>query len=198
MQRRRFLSTLGRAGVAASATFALAGRGHGSGAKPRIRVGQIGTGHAHADGKLAALRRSSEYEVVGVVEPDERLRRAAMARKDYQGVAWLTEEQLFNSPGLKAVAVETEGGAGNGVQLYDAATGALRALDASPSLYRGLAWRRKADDLAVLRTVVDTQARDTAHVVLAFSRASSAFWAILIPPALPRPPIRTWALIAQG
>lgn len=108
MRRRLFLSTLGRAGVAASATFALAGRGHGASAKPPIRVGQIGTGHAHADGKLAALRRSSEYEVVGVVEPDERLRRSAMARKDYQGVAWLTEEQLLNTAGLKAVAVETE------------------------------------------------------------------------------------------
>lgn len=108
MQRRRFLSTLGQAGLAASGTFALAGRSRGAGATTRIRVGQIGTGHAHADGKLAALRRSAEYEVVGVVEPDERLRRAAMARKDYQGVAWLTEEQLFNAPGLKAVAVETE------------------------------------------------------------------------------------------
>ena len=76
--------------------------------KPRLRIGQIGTGHAHADGKLAVIRRSSDFELVGVVEPDERLRRAAEARKDYQGVSWLTTEQLLNTPGLRAVAVETE------------------------------------------------------------------------------------------
>ena len=35
-------------------------------------------------------------------------------------------------------------------------------------------------------------------IASAWARASSASAAILIPPALPRPPIRTWALIAQG
>lgn len=108
MQRRRFLSTLGQAGLAASGTLSLGSKVSAATAKPRLRVGQIGTGHAHADGKLRALRQSAEYDVVGVVEPDERLRRLAMARKDYQGLTWLTEEQLFNTPNLKAVAVETE------------------------------------------------------------------------------------------
>lgn len=74
----------------------------------RLKIGQIGTTHAHADGKAGALRRSADFELVGVVEPDEQLRRAAEARKDYQGVRWLTEEQLFNTPGLRAVAVETQ------------------------------------------------------------------------------------------
>jgi hypothetical protein len=108
MQRREFLSKIARAGVAASSTattFSLAPAAEG---KPRIRIGQIGTGHAHADGKLAAILRSPNFELAGVVEPDERLRRAAATRKDYKDVHWLTEEQLLNTPGLRAVAVETE------------------------------------------------------------------------------------------
>ena len=36
------------------------------------------------------------------------MRRSAAARKPYAGVKWLTEEQLFNTPGLRALAVETE------------------------------------------------------------------------------------------
>lgn len=73
----------------------------------KIRIGQIGTGHAHAAGKMAAYRASADYEVVGVVEPDPRRRAAAKMSKAYDGVAWMTEEQLLNSPGLQAVAIET-------------------------------------------------------------------------------------------
>lgn len=76
--------------------------------RPRIRIGQIGTGHAHASGKMAAMRKSVDFEVVGVVEPDERLRRAIEKHKAYENVPWMTEEQLLAVPGLQAVAVETE------------------------------------------------------------------------------------------
>ena len=108
MHRREFISTLGQAGLLATGTIAATHSVRAAGSKPRIRVGQIGTGHAHADGKLATLRRSPDYEVVGVVESDERLRRTAAQRKDYQGLPWLTEEQLLNTKGLQAVVVETE------------------------------------------------------------------------------------------
>ncbi|MBI4621971.1 MAG: Gfo/Idh/MocA family oxidoreductase, partial [Verrucomicrobia bacterium] len=108
MHRRTFLSTLGQAGLAASGAISLSGLVRAAGTKPRLRIGQIGTGHAHADGKVAALRRSPDFELVGVVEPDEQLRRAAERRKDYQGVPWLMEEALLNTQGLRAVAVETE------------------------------------------------------------------------------------------
>src|SRR6185295_9707864 len=76
--------------------------------KPRLRIGQIGTGHAHADGKIAMLRRSPDFELIGVVEPDAQLRRAAEARAVYQGIRWMTEEELLNTTELRAVAVETE------------------------------------------------------------------------------------------
>ena len=55
ISRRSFL-----AASAALATPAFA-------AAPRIRFGQIGTQHAHAAGKMEALRRLSDlYEVVGL------------------------------------------------------------------------------------------------------------------------------------
>ena len=85
----------------------------------------------------------------------------------------VTEFAWSERGALLAFTVETEAGTGNAVQLYDAATGALRVLDSSASLYRMLAWREKSEDLAVLRSRVEKEFRDTAHVVLAWTRASS-------------------------
>lgn len=72
----------------------------------RIRYGQIGVGHAHA-AKMQAYRRSPDYEVIGVVETDPELRARAETGDIYRGLPWLTEEQLFNTPGLQVVGVET-------------------------------------------------------------------------------------------
>ena len=106
MNRRTFLSTTGVAGAAfALGTHIAAGQSQ----PPRIRIGQIGTGHAHASGKLGAMRSLSDlYEVVGIAEPDAQRREAAQRNKAYEGLKWMTEEQLLNTKGLQAVAVETE------------------------------------------------------------------------------------------
>jgi len=73
----------------------------------RIKIGQVGTTHAHARGKIETLKKlTNTFELVGVVEPDRQKRRAAQNNKAYKGVTWLTEEQLLNTKGLKAVAVE--------------------------------------------------------------------------------------------
>ena len=76
----------------------------------RIKIGQIGTAHGHAEGKLAVYRRSPDYEVVGVVEPDARLREAAARHPTYADLRWLTLDELLSVPGLEAVAIETEVG----------------------------------------------------------------------------------------
>ena len=74
----------------------------------RIKIGQLGTRHAHAVGKMEALRKLSDlYEVVGVVEPDPRARAEAQRRTPFRDLPFISEEALLNSPGLKAVAVET-------------------------------------------------------------------------------------------
>jgi len=74
--------------------------------KTPIRIGQIGVGHAHAS-KLGVYRKSADYEVVGVVEPDASLRKRAEADPTYRDLPWMTQEQLLNTPGLQAVLIET-------------------------------------------------------------------------------------------
>ncbi|MFQ5734121.1 MAG: Gfo/Idh/MocA family protein [Planctomycetaceae bacterium] len=72
-----------------------------------IRIGQIGVGHAHASGKMRVYRASKDFEVVGVVEPDAKLRAVARKHGTYKDLTFVTREQLLAVKGLKAVAVET-------------------------------------------------------------------------------------------
>ena len=72
----------------------------------KIKYGQIGVGHAHAS-KISAYRQSSDYEVVGVVEPDPQLRERASSSAAYSGLKWMSREQLLNTAGLQVVGVET-------------------------------------------------------------------------------------------
>ncbi len=84
MKRRTFLLACGSTAFAASASS-------------RLRIGQIGTEHAHAGGKMAAMRSLTDlWEVVGVTGP-----------KGYEGVKSMTVEELLAGPDLKAIAVET-------------------------------------------------------------------------------------------
>src|SRR5687768_14910600 len=52
-----------------------------------------------------------------------------------------------------AMIIDAANRAGNGVRVYDAASGVTRTLDADTAMYTGLQWRDDADDLAVLRIV---------------------------------------------
>ncbi len=70
---------------------------------------------------------------------------------------------------LIALAISAEGKAGNGVQLFDAATGVLRVLDSSASIYAGLAWRKNAPDLAVFRTKTDDHRDGPTHLIMAWT-----------------------------
>jgi predicted dehydrogenase len=102
--RRAFLKHVAGA-TATLSTLAVSAPGQ-SPQKRRIRIGQIGVGHAHAT-KLSVYRSSDDYEVVGIVEPDTELRQGAEANPVYQGLSWMTQEQLLDTPGLEAVLVET-------------------------------------------------------------------------------------------
>jgi len=74
----------------------------------KIKVGQVGTSHAHARGKMETLRKlAHEYEVAGIVEPNPSRRQAMENRPAYKGLKWMTEEQLLNTKGLQAIVVET-------------------------------------------------------------------------------------------
>jgi dienelactone hydrolase len=121
-----------------------------------------------ADGRFLLLR---SY-------PGEGRRAASLVVRDLAsgstvGFGNVAEQAWSDRGALLAMAMETETGEGNGVQLYDAATGVLRLLDSSASRYRALAWREGADDLAALRTHADEGFTDTTHVALAWRGAGS-------------------------
>lgn len=108
IRRRDFLRTTTFGGAAAALHGLTTHAACSSPAQTKIRVGQIGVGHAHASGKMHTLRKLADhYEVVGVVEPDAKLRTRWENHSIYRGLRWMTEEELLNTKGLQAVAVET-------------------------------------------------------------------------------------------
>lgn len=75
---------------------------------------------------------------------------------------------------LLALTVETDNATGNAIQVYDASNGATRVLESSNAIYRAIAWRKKSDDVAALRTISDKGFRDTTHALLAFRGVRSS------------------------
>ncbi|MEZ5303665.1 MAG: Gfo/Idh/MocA family oxidoreductase [Verrucomicrobiales bacterium] len=103
--RRRLLQTA----AAAACASALTRPSRAADPKPaKIRIGQIGVGHAHASGKMESYRASEDFEVVGIAEPDAGRRARAEKSEAYRGLKWMGVEELLNAPGLQAVAVESE------------------------------------------------------------------------------------------
>ena len=118
------------------------------------------------DGIHAALRRYAPGEGRGRGAAD------LVVRDLEQGTDLtfgnVTEFAWSDDGALLAIVVDVEGSTGSGVQLLNAATGALRGLDAGEHVYAGIAWRKHGDDLAVLRSRVDSAFADTAYTVLAW------------------------------
>ncbi|MGH7464158.1 MAG: hypothetical protein ACREK1_03220, partial [Longimicrobiales bacterium] len=77
--------------------------------------------------------------------------------------------------------------AGNGIRTFDPRTGIIRTLESDTAEYTGLAWRRDADDLAVLRVSRDARFDDPTHSVIVWRDASSRdpVRAVLDPAAYP-------------
>ena len=69
---------------------------------------------------------------------------------------------------LLAIAISTEDKTGNGVQIFDTATGSLRTLDSSSSIYSGLSWRKDSSDLAALRSNADEHREGVTNIALAW------------------------------
>ncbi|MES2696367.1 MAG: Gfo/Idh/MocA family oxidoreductase [Verrucomicrobiota bacterium] len=94
-----------------------------------LKIGQIGTTHSHASGKLTTIRDLPElWSAVGWVESDPRRASAAKAKKPYNGVPLLKDEQeLLGMKEVAAVIVET------GIE--EACATALRALKAGKHVH---------------------------------------------------------------
>lgn len=67
-----------------------------------------------------------------------------------------------------AFTVHGEDDVGNGVQLFEAASGQLRSLDSGDAKYAELSWRDDSSDLAVLRAIEDDDFEDESHHILAW------------------------------
>jgi dipeptidyl aminopeptidase/acylaminoacyl peptidase len=134
-----------------------------------IHVAEISSWTLSPDGRFVAMTR---YAADGKKTSEVLVHDLASgARLSFSNVG---EQAWADAGSLLALTIDTDGGIGNGVQLYDATTGTVRALESSSSQYRGLAWRAKSTDLAVLRTRVEKEFKDTAHVLLAWSNVRSA------------------------
>ena len=72
----------------------------------KIRVGHIGTRHDHSTGKLDCVRKFPDtFEVVGIVEQDPDWQNRIRDLPSYEGIPFMTEEELFDR-GVDCVLVE--------------------------------------------------------------------------------------------
>ncbi len=92
MNRRHFLHTIPALAVQAAA-------------RP-IRTAIWGTQHSHTSGKLRAMKDSPLYEVAAICESDPRAQARALKDARFQGLQWVSEEQLLNDRSLQLVVVE--------------------------------------------------------------------------------------------
>lgn len=77
--------------------------------KKRIKIAQIGVRHEHANGKMATLRTMpDEFEIVGICAESPADRDSFGKHSSYEGLNWMSREEILAYPGLDAVAVETE------------------------------------------------------------------------------------------
>ena len=72
-----------------------------------IRVGQIGIAHSHAAGRVQVFRNNADVELVGVHEPFPSVRAERGGHVAYQGISWLSADELLGDPTVQAIAVET-------------------------------------------------------------------------------------------
>jgi predicted dehydrogenase len=90
-------------------------------------------------------RKSPDYEVVGIVEPNKELRERASQLPAFRDVPVMSEEQLLNVPGLAAVLVET--------RVRDLLPTAQRCIDAGKHIHLD---KPAGESLPQYRKLLDT------------------------------------------
>jgi predicted dehydrogenase len=72
-----------------------------------VRIAQIGIGHAHAAGKARVLREAPDVSFVGIFEPDSDTFAARSDNPAYQGIRWLSENEILGDRSIQGIFVET-------------------------------------------------------------------------------------------
>lgn len=97
--------------IAASGLLTARASAATGGKSTKIKIGQLGVGHAHAAERMKSLKSlPDEFEIVGVVAErtdSTEISRGGKNSKTYSGLKWMTEDELLSTPGLQAVMVET-------------------------------------------------------------------------------------------
>jgi dipeptidyl aminopeptidase/acylaminoacyl peptidase len=86
-------------------------------------------------------------------------------------IAWQDQKRTGT---LLAFTISTTDKAGNGVQLFDTKSGALRTLDSSSAVYSNLAWRKDSTDLAVLKAKTDDKRDGPTQIALSWTGLGGA------------------------
>lgn len=73
----------------------------------KIKTVHFGLAHDHSTATLECARKYPDiFEIVGIVEPDEETKRIFGNHPAYQGLPYMTEEELFNRGDIEAVFCE--------------------------------------------------------------------------------------------
>jgi predicted dehydrogenase len=107
MITRRKFTRISAAGIIGMAYPGIISSAYSSSNK--IRIGQIGITHSHADAKIETLKKLNDvFHLVGVVAEDPIKQKKAAEKSAYHGVKWMTEDDLLSSKNLDAVIIETD------------------------------------------------------------------------------------------
>ncbi|MBC7925908.1 MAG: Gfo/Idh/MocA family oxidoreductase [Bryobacteraceae bacterium] len=71
-----------------------------------IRTGILGTQHSHLMGKLKAMKNSPDYQVISICEPDAVVAAKAKANPAFEGLRWVSEEEMLADKSLHLIVVE--------------------------------------------------------------------------------------------
>jgi predicted dehydrogenase len=73
----------------------------------KIRIVHYGIGHDHSNQFMTCLKGYPDlYEIVGICEPNEEVRKKFGGLAAYKDLRWLTEEEMFSRTDVDAAIVE--------------------------------------------------------------------------------------------
>ena len=136
-----------------------------------IAVSEISTFSFSPDGRFISMSRyAAEGKKTSEVLVQDLANNVRLSFSNVGEQAWADAGSLL------ALTIDTEGGVGNGVQLYDARSGVMRVLESSAtSQYRGAGVAAQSRPISPCSAPnVDKAFKDTAHVLLAWTNVASA------------------------
>lgn len=125
--------------------------------KGRLRVGQIGIGHNHAEMKMVTAKLLPElFEIVGVAEEDEAWRESRGGLPGYEGIPFMSEDELFaQKPDI--IFVETD--------VWKLVEKAQKCVERGISIHMD---KPAGEDMAAYEKMLDTAKRTGATVQLGY------------------------------